>query len=276
MNVKQLFDLTGKVAIVTGGAGLLGPIHAEAILEAGGSVVLADINRERQEKVIDSLRRVFPTQKIFGFPTDVTDKAQVHKLVQQTKEQAGRIDILVNNAANNPKVEELKAAAWARFEDFPLELWQDDLDVGLTGAFLCSQAVGAHMANNGGGVIVNIASQLGLVAPDHRIYERPELPPEKQPIKAASYSGIKAGLISLTRYLATYWADKNIRANSLTPGGVYNEQDPQFVKNYASRTPLGRMARKDEYKGPLLFLCSDASSYMTGANLVVDGGWVCW
>ncbi|HEY3667467.1 MAG TPA: SDR family oxidoreductase, partial [Polyangiaceae bacterium] len=187
----------------------------------------------------------------------------------------GRIDGLINNAAHNPKVEG-KGLAATRFENFSLEDWSRDLAVGLTGAFLVSQVFGAHMAAHGGGVIVNIASDLGVIAPDQRIYRRPGLPESEQPVKPVTYSVVKGGLVMFTKYLATYWAEQNVRVNALVPGGVYAGQPDDFVERLTNLIPMGRMAKQDEYRAALVFLCSDASSYMTGSNLIVDGGRTCW
>jgi NAD(P)-dependent dehydrogenase (short-subunit alcohol dehydrogenase family) len=189
----------------------------------------------------------------------------------------GRIDILVNNAAVDPKVDNTGATiSLKRLEYFPLEQWNAELAVGLTGAFLCAQVFGSQMAQQRSGVILNIASDLGLVAPDQRLYRKEGLPEEMQPVKPVTYSVIKHGVIGLTKYLATYWADKNIRVNSLSPGGVYTNQDAEFRSRLTKLIPLGRMASEDEYKGAIAFLVSDASSYMTGANLVIDGGRTAW
>jgi NAD(P)-dependent dehydrogenase (short-subunit alcohol dehydrogenase family) len=187
----------------------------------------------------------------------------------------GRVDILINNAARNPKVEG-GDTAWSRLENLPLAQWEADLAVGLTGAFLCSRVFGAEMARRGRGVIVNIASDLALIAPDQRLYRQDDLPEDRQPVKPVTYSVVKSGLIGLTHYLATYWADRGVRVNALSPGGISNNQPEAFVKKLSQLIPLGRMAEPSEYQGALLFLCSDASSYMTGANLVVDGGRTCW
>ena len=163
-----------------------------------------------------------------------------------------------------------------RFENYALELWNRELAVGLTGAFLCAQVFGAYMAAHGGGVIVNVASDLGLIAPDQRIYRRPGLSPHEQPVKPVTYSVVKGGLVMLTKYLATYWADAGVRCNALVPGGVFAGQPEDFVERLTNLIPMGRMARRDEYRAALVFLCSDASSYMTGSNLVIDGGRTCW
>ena len=184
------------------------------------------------------------------------------------------LDVLVCSAALDPKFDSYASrAAWQQFEDYPLEMWKQALDVNLTGLFLCAQAAAQPMLEQGSGSMIFICSTYGLVGPDQRIYERPGQPQQYKPVY---YSVTKAGVLGLTRYLATYYAGKNIRANALTPGGVYNDHDDLFVKNYSARTVIGRMAHLDEMNGALLFLASEASSYMTGSNLVVDGGWTAW
>ncbi|RJR07495.1 SDR family oxidoreductase [Candidatus Parcubacteria bacterium] len=275
MGLKQLFDLSGRVTIITGGAGLLGVQHAEVIAEAGGFPVLADINKEDVEKKAEIISEQYYVDSL-GIRTDITKKSEVEALSGEVLKKFGRIDILINNAANNPKVKAGEDSSWNRFENFPIELWNQDIAVGLTGAFLCSKVIGSEMAKRGGGVILNISSDLGVIAPDQRIYFKEGLPAEKQSVKPVSYSVVKHGLIGLTKYLATYWADKNIRVNAVSPGGVYTGQSPEFVKKLRNLIPLGRMANKDEYKAAILFLVSDASSYMTGANLIIDGGRSCW
>jgi NAD(P)-dependent dehydrogenase (short-subunit alcohol dehydrogenase family) len=261
---KNQFDLTGRVAVITGGTGLLGQQHARAIASAGGIPVLADIR-------LDSIDLHSTAIK-----TDITKPESVKALLADVLKRLGRVDILINNAANNPKMEKTADVEFSRLENFPLKQWETDLSVGLTGAFLCSQVFGSEMAKHKGGVIVNVASDLAVIAPDQRLYRKPDLSPEQQPVKPVTYSVVKTGLIGLTRYLATYWAEAGIRVNAISPGGVYNNQSDDFVQRLANLIPLGRMANADEYQAAILFLCSDASSYMTGTNLVIDGGRSCW
>jgi NAD(P)-dependent dehydrogenase (short-subunit alcohol dehydrogenase family) len=207
---------------------------------------------------------------------DVTNSRSIEALLEGVLDRYTRVDVLINNAANNPKMESGSTVEFSRLESFALAQWHADLEVGLTGAFLCSQIIGGEMARHGRGVIVNVASDLALIAPDQRLYRKSGLPDERQPVKPVTYSVVKSGLIGLTRYLATYWAASGVRVNAISPGGIYTDQPEEFVLRLANLIPLGRMARVDEYEGAILFLCSDASSYMTGANLVVDGGRTCW
>jgi NAD(P)-dependent dehydrogenase (short-subunit alcohol dehydrogenase family) len=274
-NSKNLFDLTGRVAVITGGTGLLGRQHAEAVARAGGIPVLADIRINEVDTNSLEWKQRFGEQAC-AIQTDITDLASVKKLLAEVLDRFGRVDILINNAANNPKMENKAEVEFSRLEYFPLEQWEADLNVGLKGAFLCSQVIGSEMARRKQGVIVNVASDLAVIAPDQRLYRKPGLPEDMQPVKPVTYSVVKTGLIGLTRYLATYWAESGIRVNAISPGGVYNDQPDDFVERLARLIPLGRMANANEYQAAILFLCSDASSYMTGANLVVDGGRSCW
>jgi NAD(P)-dependent dehydrogenase (short-subunit alcohol dehydrogenase family) len=270
-----MFDLTGRTAVITGGAGLLGVKHAEAIALAGGTPILVDIagDAAREKAGLISTRYGVAT---LAFQSDITQRADVQALVKRVLSETGRVDILINNAANNPKAESLSSQTWSRLEQFSEEQWLADLAVGLTGAFLCSQAFGIEMARRGRGVILNVASDLGVIGPDQRIYRQSGVSEDQQVVKPVSYSVVKTGLIGLTRYLATYWAEKGVRVNALSPGGVYNGQPEEFVQRLTNLIPLGRMASIDEYQGAIMFLCSDASSYMTGTNLVIDGGRTVW
>ena len=270
----QKFSLRGRVAIITGGAGLLGIQHAEAIAEAGGIPVLWDIN-ELASKSADKIAHDYNVPSS-GMNVDITNNESIKKGFEQVLDTIGRIDILINNAANNPKVKAGENMLLSRFENYTQDRWNDDVAVGLTGAFLCSQAIGSYMAEQNRGVILNIASDLSIISPDQRLYRKEGLKDDEQPVKPVTYSVVKHGIIGLTKYLATYWADKNIRVNSISPGGVYADSPDEFNNKLTDLIPLGRMANPNEYKAAIIFLVSDASSYMTGANLVIDGGRTCW
>jgi NAD(P)-dependent dehydrogenase (short-subunit alcohol dehydrogenase family) len=269
------FSLEGRLCVVTGALGLIGRELCEGLLEAGAQVVVADLDgaacRRRAEELTWRLGR-----SAFGHEVDVTDPASVAQLRDAVLAGpgGGRVDVLVNSAAINDVFDEGKSEEQSRFESYPLALWQRSLAVNLTGTFLTCQIIGAEMARHGGGSIINIASTYGLVAPDQRIYQRPD--GSQRFWKSAAYPATKGGVISFSRFLATYWAPQGVRVNVLSPGGVEAGQEEHFVAAYGARTPLGRMARAGEYRAPVVFLASQASSYMTGANLVVDGGWTAW
>jgi NAD(P)-dependent dehydrogenase (short-subunit alcohol dehydrogenase family) len=275
LRAHDLFDLSGRVAVITGGAGLLGEQHAIAISSLGGTPVLLDLREDLLEHKIERMRTTFGVPAL-GLAGDITNQQAISRCLEDVLARFGRVDILINNAANNPKVEEREGVNFSRFENFPLSAWESDIAVGLTGAFLCSQVFGTHMAERGKGVVVNVASDLALIAPDQRIYRQENLPEHLQPVKPVTYSIVKSALLGLTRYLATYWASNGVRVNAISPGGISNGQPDDFVAKLSQLIPLGRMARLSEYQGAIAFLCSDASSYMTGSNLVIDGGRTCW
>ncbi len=272
-DLPKMFDLTGKSAVVTGGAGLLGKQFCQTLAGAGALVAVVDIDADAAGMVAEEIVR--SGGQAVAVPTDITNPESVSEMVAVTLESFGRLDILVNSAALDPKFDpdSIGEQGVNAFENFPLEGWQQALDVNLTGMFLCSQAAVAPMLEQGQGVIVNLCSMYGLVGPDQRLYQREGQPPQFKPV---TYSVTKAGVLGMTQYLATYYGKQNIRVNALTPGGVFNQHESAFVEAYSSRAVLGRMAEKNEMNGALLFLASDVSSYMTGANLVVDGGWTAW
>ena len=272
------FDLTGKTALVTGAAGLLGVQHASALLESGASVVVTDVGQGQLADAKEELGRSFDARRIVMHVMDVTQKESILAVAETLVSTGMRVDILINNAAIDPKVQgDLGLVETSRLEHFPLDQWNLQVSVGLTGAFLCSQVFGAAMARDDkGGVILNIASDLSVFAPDQRLYRRQGVAEEMQPVKPVTYSVIKSGIVGLTRYLATYWAVRGVRANALSPGGVLNGQGEEFVQRLSALIPLGRMAARDEYRAAIQFLCSDASAYMNGQNFVMDGGRSAW
>lgn len=271
-NILDKFNLKGQTAVVTGGAGLLGKGFCRTLAEAGARVVVADLNQAKAVEVAESLNR--EGQEAVGIEVDVTDPLSTQAMADAAVSKFGSLDILVCSAAMDPKFDPENIGKHGNtFEDYSLESWKQALDVNLTGIFLSAQAAVRPMLSQDHGVIILICSTYGLVGPDQRIYEKPGQPRQYKPVY---YTVTKAGVLGLTKYLATYYAGKNIRVNALTPGGIYNDHDEIFEKNYSARTVLGRMAKIDEMNGALLFLASEASSYMTGSNLVVDGGWTAW
>ena len=272
--VLDKFRLDNRVVIITGGAGFLGRKHAQAVAQAGGVPVLWDVSPGTKDAAAE-LARAWDA-KVGGAVVDITSASSIDQALAATLDEFGRVDVLINNAARDPKVSKDQKPSWSRLENFTEDMWREDLAVGLTGAFMCAKAVGGHLARNAGGVILNIASDLGVIAPDQRIYRQEGLPEDQQPVKPVTYSVVKHGLIGLTKYLATYWAGQNVRVNALAPGGVYTNQPDDFVARLTNLIPMGRMAAQDEYQAAVLFLISDASSYMTGASLSIDGGRTCW
>ena len=270
--ISKLFDLEGRNIVITGASGLLGSQYANILSSAGANIILLDIDTTKNEKLKSALVKKYKN-KISAYTLDISNQIEVNKTSKKIIKDFKKIDGLINNAAYTTKgAKEKSDNAFGTFENFPIDIWQKSLDINLSGVFFCSQAFGKIMAKQGKGVIVNIASTYGLVGADQRIYGNSGL---NLPI---SYAATKGAIINFTRYLAAYWHGKNIRVNTLSPGGVMDKtyQEKSFIKKYSEKTILGRMANKDEYNGAMLFLISDASSYMTGANLVVDGGWTSW
>ena len=272
------FRLENKNVLITGAAGLLGKEHASAILEVGGKVILTDVAKKKLEDTKKILSSQFNPNSILISKMDVTKKESIQKVSKDLSKSKIRVDVLINNAAINPKVgKKLNPAKKIRFENLSPEDWNQELDVGLKGAFLCSQIFGTKMAaDSKGGIILNISSDLSVISPDQRIYQLKGISEENQPVKPVTYSVVKNGLIGLTKYVATYWASKGVRCNALSPGGVLTDQDNEFIKKLNRLIPLGRMASKDEYRSTVQYLCSEASSYVNGQNIIVDGGRSIW
>jgi NAD(P)-dependent dehydrogenase (short-subunit alcohol dehydrogenase family) len=267
----KAYDLSGRTALVTGASGLLGAEHSAALLESGATVILTDIDDAQLEKAKATLAAKADAGRIQTHVMDVTSPEAIRAVAGRV----GRVDILVNNAAIDPKVKS-SGIETSRLENFALAQWNLEISVGLTGAFLCSQVFGTAMAAAGQGVILNIASDLSVFSPDQRLYRKDGMAEDQQPVKPVTYSVIKAGLVGMTRYLSTYWPDRGVRCNALSPGGVYTEQSDAFVQKLTSLIPLGRMARREEYRAAVQFLCSDASAYLNGQNIVMDGGRSVW
>jgi NAD(P)-dependent dehydrogenase (short-subunit alcohol dehydrogenase family) len=271
------FDLSGKSALITGGAGLLGKEHALALLEAGANVVLWDINKENLSRITSELRRDFSGQSVNMSVVDISNEEEVNNGYKNLESAGISISILINNAAVNPKYTSgNNGTIFSRVENLTLDDWNYQISVGLTGAFICSKYFGSKMAVNNSGVILNISSDLSVISPDQRLYKVIGVDENSQPVKPITYSVIKSGLVGMTKYLATYWSANGVRVNALSPGGVYEEQNNDFIKKISDLIPLGRMAKSNEYKSAVQFLCSDASSYMTGQNIVIDGGRSVW
>ncbi|MFM1986163.1 MAG: hypothetical protein RIS18_380 [Actinomycetota bacterium] len=264
------FDLQGKVVVITGGAGLLGFQHGEAINHCGGVAVIADLKLQDAEAVAKKIGG-----NAIGLELDVTNQNSIDNLLRTLVDKFGHVDSLINNAAINPAVSD-KGLDSSRFEDVTFSDLQRELNVNLIGSVLCSKTFGTHFAKNGGGTIVNISSELAILGPDQRLYKQKGLKDEEQPVKPVGYSISKAGLIGLTKYLATYWPEHGVRVNAICPGGVEANQSQEFLSEITKRIPLGRMAKPHEYQALVAFLCSEASSYLTGAVISADGGRSVW
>jgi NAD(P)-dependent dehydrogenase (short-subunit alcohol dehydrogenase family) len=275
-NLDNIFSLNGKVIIITGAAGLLGRMHAEAVAAYDGIPVLLDLQLDELNNLKAELDAKYNVISDV-YEVDITNEKQIKKNAKSIYAKYKHIDGLVNNAANNPKVEDSSNKNFSRLENFPLDSWNQDLSVGLTGSFLCAKHYGYYISqNSNGGSIINVSSDLGLIAPDQRLYAKPDLKEMQQPVKPVSYSIIKTGLIGLTRYISTYWAEKNVRCNAICPGGIENGQSEDFINSVSSRIPMGRLAKSHEYQGTIIWMLSDASSYLNGAIIAVDGGRTSW
>lgn len=263
MTTSQNFNLTDKRILLVGATGILGRGYSESLADSGAQLVIAD----RQQSDVLELAN---TLGVTGIEMDVTIEDSVTAGVRQCVEKLGGLDGVVMNAAATGESLLAEGEAFAPFETYPLEVWQKTIDVNLTGTFLVTREGGRAIKESGGGSLITVSSIYGIVGPDHRIYE-------DQPFKSfPGYSASKAGVIGLTRWAATWWAKDGVRVNSITPGGVFNDHDPKFVEAYGNRTPMGRMANREELAGMVLFLLSDASSYCTGQNYIVDGGFTAW
>lgn len=269
--MNQLFSLSGKVAVVTGALGLLGKEHCKALASAGAAVIVTDLDEKKCEEYSKEIYAIYGGSSM-GISADITDEVSVIKMKDKIIKNYGKVDILINNAAINDAVENPKASVeLSKFENYPVEIFRKSLDVNVIGTFICSKILGNEMAKNGKGCIVNIASTYGIVGPDQTIYQ--DQKGNQLFFKPPAYSASKGAIISFTKYLASYWGKNGVRVNSLSPGGVENLQDEYFIKNYSAKTVVGKMAQPNDYHGAIIFLSSDASNYMSGANLVVDGGW---
>lgn len=275
---KDRFEIEGKVVVITGGGGLIGHRHAEAVLEGKGIPVLIDISKAALDHVTNLLFTEYGKEaEILSFVADITNRRELELIAGELISKYGHIDVLINNAANNPKVEDKSQnLLTTKFTDFPVDIWNKDIAVGLTGALICSQVFGQQMEKQKSGVVLNISSDYGLIAPDQRIYRKEGIPEDEQIIKPISYSVVKHGIIGLTKYLAVYWAKEGIRVNTLCPASLHNNQDEEFVEKVSDLIPMGRMSEPDEYVCTVLYMISDASTYMTGATVVLDGGRTIW
>ena len=268
--------LNDALALITGAAGLLGQEHCAALAELGSALILIDINSEKLSEAESRLKANYPDCEILAFTVDITSEEEVKILRNELEKINIFPNILINNAAIDAKVVGNKIEL-TRLENFDLSSWNFEISVGLTGAFIMSKIFGTQMAEHRiSGVIVNIASDLSVIAPNQSLYEIEGLPKNEQPVKPITYSVIKAGLVGMTKYLSTYWAKDGIRVNALSPGGIFHNQSPEFVGKLEKLIPMGRMAAADEYRGAIQFLCTDASKYMTGQNIVIDGGRSVW
>ena len=271
-----MFSLKNKIIIVTGACGLLGREHVECIAKNKGIPIILDLNLSSINKLVKKIKKKYNVNSK-GYVLDITNENDVSNNCEEIIKQFGKIDGLINNAANNPKIEMSNKLNFSRLENFNLKIWNDDINVSLTGSFLCLKYYGFQISQNKhGGSIINVSSDLGLIAPDQNLYKIDNLKDDEQPVKPISYSVTKTGLIGLTRYISTYWSNKKVRCNAICPGGVENGQSDNFIDKIIKKIPLGRMAKKNDYHGLIVFLLSDSSSYINGAVIPADGGRSSW
>lgn len=275
--MKDLFTLKDKVIIITGAVGLLGFEYCKAILSANGIPILIDINEKLLKAKVSELKDKYPNCVFDSFVVDITNEKRLKKNCSEIIAKYGKIDGLINNAANNPKIEDNGEINFSRLENFNVNVWQNDLNIGLLGSFLCIKYYGFEISKNiEGGSIINISSDLGVIAPNQNLYKKDGVSKDLQSVKPVTYSVIKHGINGLTKYVSTYWADKNVRCNSICPGGVFNNQPEDFLNKVSKLIPLGRMAKKEELNGIIIYLLSDASSYVNGSIINIDGGRTSW
>ena len=275
--MNDLFTLRDKVIVVTGAGGLLGFEYCKAIINSKGIPILIDINKKSLKSKVEELKDEFPTNTCDSYVVDITKEEQIKKNCSVIITKYGKIDGLINNAANNPKIEDNNKINFSRLENFNLDVWKNDLNIGLLGSFLCIKYYGFQISKNpNGGSVINVSSDLGVIAPNQNLYKKDGIVDELQSVKPVTYSVIKHGINGLTKYVSTYWAEKNVRCNSICPGGVFNEQPDDFLNKISKLIPLGRMAKKEELNGIVVFLLSDASSYINGSIINVDGGRTAW
>ena len=275
--MKDLFTLKDKVIIITGAVGLLGFEYCKAILSANGIPILIDINEKLLKAKVSELKDKYPNCIFDSFVVDITNEKRLKKNCSEIIAKYGKIDGLINNAANNPKIEDNGKINFSRLENFNLDVWYNDLNIGLLGSFLCIKYYGFEISKNPqGGSIINVSSDLGVIAPNQNLYKKDGVSEDLQSVKPVTYSVIKHGINGLTKYVSTYWADKNVRCNSICPGGVFNKQPEDFLNKVSKLIPLGRMAKKEELNGIIIYLLSDASSYVNGSIINIDGGRTSW
>lgn len=275
--MKDIFTLEDKIIVVTGASGLLGFEYCKAIINAKGIPILIDINEKLLKSKVAELKQEHPNCICDGYVVDITNEKEIENNCAEILIKYRKIHGLINNAANNPKIENNDGMNFSRLENFDINIWQKDLNVGLLGSFLCIKYYGFAISKNPqGGSIINVSSDLGIMAPNQELYKKKGVSPDLQSVKPVTYSVVKHGINGLTRYVSTYWADKNVRCNSICPGGVFNNQPDEFLEKVSKLIPLGRMAEKDELNGIIIYLLSDASSYVNGSIINIDGGRTSW